>query len=479
MKYRILLSILLIAGLTVPFSCSDVLEEEVYSELSDEFLKKESGISTLLYSMYNSAQTGGFGYPLDMFVNVYMAGTGWGQGGSWEISTAVTFNDFTWDANNGFSSTKWNGAYGIIRNANLILDKINEGDYSAELKSLYTAEAKGMRGYAYASLYNVFGPAPIFTTTETTDLERPRATDAEMLTRIETDLTEAAAALPVVPEQYGRITKGAALAFLCKHYLNTKQWQKSADAAEDIMDLGRYALQANYADVFGVANEENLELIWVRPADAALSPEFLNGLNFPADYPFPLPNQGTWATRTYWYDDFLDSFEANDTRLNAFVTSYVSTAPGVGTVVGYGEDKSLCAKHGLDPNAVAFMGGIDLPEIRYADIILARAEALNELNGPNQESIDLINMVRTRAGITSLTVGSFTKESLRDQILEERMHELFFEGHEREDMIRHGVLISNALARGSSNARDFHVLLPIPQTEIDANSNINENNSGY
>ncbi len=477
MKKKLLLLIILIVVSYVPFSCTDVLEEEVYSELSDEYLKTESGLNTILYSLYGSAhRLSMFGYTQIMFVDVYMSGVGWGQGGTWETGTAVTFRNFTWDANNGYFPACWSAMYTIIRNANLLLDKLSDGDYSADYEKLLTAEAKGLRGYAYAHLYNWFGTVPIFTTTYTTDLELPRATETEMMDRIETDLTEAAADLPVVPVQYGRITKGAALAFLCKHYLTTKQWQKCADAAQDIIDLSQYELQTNYADVFGVANEGNSELIWVHTADAVNAAEFLSGLNFPTDYPFPLPNQGTWATRTYWFDEFLDSFEANDARINAFVTSYESTNGG--TVAGYGDDKSLCLKHGLDPNAIAFMGGIDLPEIRYADILLAKAEALNELNGPTQESIDLINDVRTRAGITTIALGSYTKESLRDDILEERLHEFFFEGHEREDLIRHGTLVSNAAARGA-NAQAHHVLFPIPQTELDANSSINENNTGY
>ncbi len=478
MKNKIIIPFIIIVASLLPYSCTDVLEEEVYSELSDEFLKTESGLNTIMYSLYSSAHLTGFNYVRGMFISAYMSGIGWGQGGSWETDVAVNFRNFTWDANNGYSSNQWSVLFTIIRNANLLLDKLNsgEGEYSDDYSKLLTAEAKGLRGYAYASLYNKFGTTPIFTTTETTELELPRATEAEMLNQIETDLTEAAADLPVTPEQYGRMTKGAALAFLCKHYLNTKQWQKSADAAQDIIDLSEYSLQTNYADVFGVANEGNSELIWVHCADASNKAEYLSGLNFPTDFPFPLSNQGTWATRTYWTDEFLDSFEENDTRTEAFITSYVNTSDV--TVVGYGEDKSLCNKHGLDPNAVAYLGGIDMPDIRYADILLARAEALNELNGPTQEGIDLINEVRTRAGITSLSVGDFTQTTLKDKILDERLHEFFFENKEREDLIRHDKLISTALARGAA-AKDYHVLFPIPQSELDANSNLNENNTGY
>nr|WP_321357153.1 RagB/SusD family nutrient uptake outer membrane protein [uncultured Draconibacterium sp.] len=480
MKNKIFISILLLAVFFVPYSCSDVLDEEVYSELSDSYLKTESGLNTVVYSAYSSFNATGFTLTRDFFINVYMSGIGYGKGGTWETGTAVTFQTYTWDSNNAyFSSDLWNNPYTSIRNANILLDKIvvEDADYSDDYRKLITAEAKGIRGASYAALFNHFGPTPVFTTTETTELELPRASEQEMLTRIETDLTEAAADLPVEPVQYGRMCKGGALGFLCKHYLNTHQWQKAADAAQQIIGLGKYSLQPNYLDAFGPENEGNSEVVWANPADAANSAEFFMALAYPTDFPLPLPSQGTWATRTYLYDSFLDSFEENDSRLDGIATSYVSKQTGE-TVIGYGEDHSLPIKFGFDPNAVAFFSGIDLPRLRYSDILLARAEALNEIGGPSQEAIDLINQVRARAGISLLSDGDFTQASLRDQILEERFHEFYFEGKEVEDLVRQGKLISDAISRGV-NAKEYHVLFPIPQAEIDANTNINENNPGY
>jgi len=479
MKNKIFLSIIVIIVVFVPFSCTKTLEETVYSELSDTFLQTEDGMNTLVYSMYSAAHTVGLNYPRDFFVSAYMTGSAWGLGGSWETATAAPFRSFTWDANNGHFSTKWTELYLIIRNANLVLDKVGEGKFTTDYVKTLTAEAKGLRGQTYAILYNYFGTAPIFTTTLTTELVRPRASDAEMRSRIETDLTEAITDLPVVALQYGRLTKGAALGFLSKYYLQTKQWQKCATATQSIIDLGKYDLIPTYASVFGVANQgaTNKEVIWAHTADPVNHPENIAALNFPTDFPKPA-SASFYATRTYWYDSFLDSFEPGDTRKNVFVTSYVSTSSGA-TVKGYGVNKSLCNKYGTDPNAVAGNSGIYLPEIRYADILLAKAEALNELNGPTQESIDLINKVRKRAGITEFALASFTQQTLRSAILNERIHELFLEGKERDDLIRNGTFISSAVARGVKNAQDFHVLFPIPQNELDASSQINENNPGY
>src|SRR5690606_1402850 len=107
--------------------------------------------------------------------------------------------------------------------------------------------------------------------------------------------------------------------------------------------------------------------------------------------------------------------------------------------------------------------------------LLSRAEALNELNGPNEESVDLLNEIRLRANVPLKVVGDFSsKESFRDFILDERGKEFFTEGLRREDLIRHGKFISSARSRGYQ-ARDHHVLFPIPQQQRDANITLEQN----
>ncbi|WP_373331374.1 RagB/SusD family nutrient uptake outer membrane protein [Salmonirosea aquatica] len=165
-----------------------------------------------------------------------------------------------------------------------------------------------------------------------------------------------------------------------------------------------------------------------------------------------------------------------------FVTEYTDTK-GVKQKLledanGKPLDNARSFKYTPDPNAISQNNGNDIPEIRYADILLSRAEALNELSGPTQESIDLINQVRTRAAVPALSLADFsTKEQLRDHLLKERGWEFFTEGKRREDMIRMGTFISNAVARGK-NAQPFHVLYPLPQSEIEANPNLKQN-EGY
>lgn len=137
-------------------------------------------------------------------------------------------------------------------------------------------------------------------------------------------------------------------------------------------------------------------------------------------------------------------------------------------------------KYWPDPNAISNDPGNDVPEIRYADILLSRAEALNELKGPNHGSIDLINQVRGRAGINDPSLSDFTsKESLRTHLLKERGWEFYGEaGICREDQIRTGTFISSAIVRGHDNAKPFRVLFPIPQAAMDGNPKLVQND-GY
>ena len=470
--YRIALTIML-SGL---LGCEERLEEEVFSELSPSTLfTSEQGLSSLLNAAYAYSHRAGDDESWSpYYLGTMPAGEVWGAGGSIE-SVWQSLIDYNWDSNHGQLIPVWIVYFSSIRDANLVLDNLDNDSFSNDFKQRTEAEAHFIRGWAYSELYKLFGRVPIYRSS-TDDPLLPRSTDEETQAFIEQELLGAIATLPNQPPAFGKASKGVAMSVLAKFYLNTKQWQKAADMSSGVIDLGLYSLLPNYSDVFEISNEGNAEVIWALPKDAAGAGQFMNALIFPPDYPRPFPNNSVFAARTYLFDNFVNSFEATDTRTSRIITEWQSTATGE-LVMGLGNDQSHPYKLPFDPNAVGPAAGNDIIVIRYADILLTRAEALNELNGPTQEAIDLINEVRNRAGATPLNLGSFGKDSLRDAILSEREWEFYFEGNAREDQIRHGVMISRAQARGK-NAQDFHVLYPIPQRELDANSNL-EQNPGY
>jgi hypothetical protein len=259
-------------------------------------------------------------------------------------------------------------------------------------------------------------------------------------------------------------------------YLNDKQWQKAADAAKRVIDLGVYELYPDYTELFKVANEGNKEMIWVIQANPSYGVQFQANI-LPTDYPH-LPNQTIYASEVYLYDDLVNSFADNDRRKSLIVTSYISTVSGK-EVQLLGADKSIQDKYEFDVNAIGASFGTDIPVLRYADILLIRSEALNEESGPNNESLELLNKIRIRAGLEGYkTQDLSSKDAFRDAIFKERTWEFFFEQKSRTDQIRQGTFISNARKRGITSAQEYHTLFPIPQSEIDANPNLKQND-GY
>lgn len=458
------------------FSCEEIINPTVYSEISPNFIENtESGLRTLLNSAYGNGQrlSGGV-YRAIYFGTALNSGHAWNVGGSIE-SRFTQMENFTWTSTYPFNNALWASMYRAIRDANLVLANVENDEFSTEFKNSVTAEAKFLRGWCYMLLYQYFGPTPLFASPAADDPLKPRASEEEMKTFIEQQLTDAMAALPVDRAIFGPPTKGSAMGLLTKFYLNNKQWQKSADMAKQIIDMNKYRLLDNYDDVFALDNEGNDEILWAFTHTASNGGHDINALSFPVDYPTPSESQALYAAQLYWFDSFINSFNQGDTRLDQFVTEWTSINGE--HVQGLGNDRTLALKYNFDPEQTGPNAGNDIPVVRYADILLSRAEALNELNGPTQEAVDLINEVRERAGVSSLNVGDFTKETLREQILQEREWEFFGECKSRVDMIRHGVFISGAQDRGI-NAQPYHVRFPIPQGEIDTNPNL-EQNEGY
>lgn len=481
-----ILKINLILLLLVSFSCENTLDEVVYSQLApDNFLTTEEGIRSTLFAAYSQAYLNGYSHHSVRNILEWCTDIEWETGGG-ENLTAVLMIGFTWDPTVGWmNGDMWEKPYRGIRNANIIIDYVKSAEISNAKKTLYLAEARFVRALAYNYLYNWFGPVPLRKSTFD-ELELPRSTDVELKSFIESELL---AVIPDLPdpgdEEYGgRATKGAARAVITKFYLNTKQWQKAADMAQDVIDMGAYSLYPEYDMMFRVENENNSEFILSYPQIAG-GPgcNYINGAFPPGFYSHPasgLEFQGSWrnwAAQYRLYDSFYNSFEAGDQRMNLIIDEYLNRAGETVSLLNANNTRSF--KYWPDPNGTGNNHGNDVAAIRYADILLSMAEALNELNGPNQKSIDLINEVRNRAGLADISLESFPSTSdLRDHLLNERAWEFYSEGLRREDQIRMGTFISSAQDRGISVASSKHLVFPIPQSAMDSNPLLIQN-EGY
>lgn len=463
-------------------SCSEFLEEDVYTQYAPgDFLKSEDGIKKVLIGAYSRLQVNG-GMREDQFtLSEFPTDIVLESGGQFE-KDALPFINFQWDASSAFLRTIWVQMFTAVRNANVLLENIGSiTSLPADKLAQYQSEARFIRAEAFAHLYRYFGPVPLVLTTSTDDLQPSKPSNEEFVAFVSKELAEAARDLPSKQDLRGQADKGVALAVLTKFYLNTKQWQQAADVAKELIDLNKYKLYPSIENLFAVENENNDEYIYIYPCVAQGPGNLYMPHAFPPNYPIR-SNWINYGAQFRSYTSFVKSFDPQDRRLKMFVTEYTDTN---GKLIKLLEDASGKAlddarsfKYTPDPNAISQNNGNDIPVIRYADILLARAEALNELNGPNQESVSLLNQVRIRAGVPEKVLSVFTtKESLREHLLQERAWEFFTEGKRREDLIRMGRFIPGAVARGK-NAKPHHVLYPIPQSEIDANPNLKQN-EGY
>mgnify|MGYP003042600181 CR=1 FL=1 len=297
------------------------------------------------------------------------------------------------------------------------------------------------------------------------------------------EFTESAANLPLKQTEYGRATKGAAMAMLCKFYLNTKQWQQASLMADQIIGLNAYKLFPDITNLFAVQNNHNSEYIYYSPC--ASSPLGYGNLIMAHCFPPNYPIQSNWinyATDFHILSWLVNSYDPNDKRLKLILTSYVdirgNTIQLNRDAIGNPLNLSAPFKYTPDPNSSAEHHGNYIPIIRYADILLSKAEALNNINGPNNVSFDLIDSVRLRSGNLPINRSAYTTtDELNTQLLQERAWEFVGEGLRRMDMIRMGKFISSAQGRGL-NAQSYMTLYPIPQSEIQNNPNLKQN-PGY
>lgn len=367
------------------------------------------------------------------------------------------------------------------------------------LKNRYIAELRCGRGFLAFLLYDLYGPVPIADlNTLKNPLEEkiiPRATEEEMQTFIETELTEAAKILPSVYKKgnadYGHFSKGICYMVLLKFYMQTKQWAKAEIAGRELMkpEYG-YALVPRYKDIFTMSNEKNAETIFSSIALKGYQEQKWHSHVFPSDY----PTDPSWVVKWDGYKiswPFMHTFEEGDQRLETLATEYTGTGgrhhsqakDASGGALRYG---AVPIKYEVDKATTGENSQIDVIIYRYADAITLLSEAIVRKNNTvTQEAVDLLNRVRTRAGLQAYTLGSFTgPRNFLDKLLLERGHELWWEACRRQDLIRDGSW-EEAMKNKCRNAgqttlvNENYIRFPLPQRAIDEGKGEIKQNPGY
>lgn len=410
----------------------------------------------------------------------------------------------------------WLSSYNNIRNANIILDKLGvRYDASSGAITLsaieipvtetdrkqLAGEAMFIRAYHYFNLVRLYGGVFLVTTPISPNeaKTRSRSSVADIYKLIEADLTNASSYMSSAKfSQIANVNKGkanawSAKALLGKVYLTQNKKAEAIAALQDVRVNSGYGLQTSYASVFSITNEMNSEIIFAIRFKAG---GFGTGTSFGNDFG-PLNSAGVingtsrgWNTPTSEIDT---AFVPADARRNVNIGYY-----------GAGSTFRIYVKKYLNPVILTDDGEADWPVIRYADVLLMLAEAL----GNNTESIGYINQVRTRATLPAYTAADFSTVAEFEQALsQERRLELAFENQRWFDLLRFTTTLSTikvepvmkahfakeyarqysqylqptpTLAQLQGYVTTNRLLLPIPQREIDTNTQlVISQNAGY
>jgi hypothetical protein len=344
------------------------------------------------------------------------------------------------------------------------------------LKSRLLAEAKFMRGFYYFTLVRLFGGVPLILqeTTSLNDLAVARATADEVYTQIIADFSAAEIVLPLTytGADAGRATRGAAKAFLAKVYLTRADWPNAATKSKEVMDLGVYGLWDNFADAFALSNKNGKEAVFeVQAVGGGLGEgSYMQGYMRPNfDRVNGIAGFGDDPVTANLYNTYRVQDKRRDVTIKLYTPTGTPPAPASVTFPAY-------VHKYLDPSATANgEGSNNFPIIRYADVLLMYAEALNEQAAGNVDAYDAVNSIRKRAGLEDFPV-TLSQDQFRDSVLLERRLELAFEGHRWYDLVRTKRLISAMQAQNSSiTVAERNYLYPIPQTERDVNKNLTQN----
>lgn len=373
---------------------------------------------------------------------------------------------------NGVFRRTWVDSYLAIQASNIVLNRIDGiPDMQAALKDIRKGEMKFIRALVYYNLVNLYGGVPIVlqeTTNPTDYFGQGRASVQEVLNQVIIDLNEASATLPETND-IGRANKGAALLLLAKAQLLNNN---PNDAETALRTINGYTFLNTYADLFGVANENN--------AGSIFEIQFQSGVNGGEEGSLfagrfnSQKNPGSKGNNILT-EDLLNSFEAGDVRKNEIIqdpldpTVYISTK--------YIDNNRSLIEDG-DNNVIVF---------RYADVLLTLAEALNAKGYvPNGEAFDLVNRIRTRAGLPNLTSATITnQQQFIDALLKERRHEFFYENHRWLDLKRLGdpVQVMNNHFAGFTGINvtidQNDLLLPIPLDQLNSDPGSMQQNPGY
>lgn len=443
MKMKTFIKTIYIISLSVLISCSDSfldkndptkLNSGSYYKTEDQFKQAVNGV----YSQLQEYVAGIWQYTEMITDNttVHYNQTDRGQGPGLEAIEYWQINATTLEQIGPYNLYK--GIYSYMVNINTILAKLKDATIDEKAKTGFEAQMKFMRAYYYFQLVQLFGDV-ILITEPITDPDRAwdylRSPVADVYTLIDSDLKFAVESLPLASElssaDVGRPTKGAALTLQGRTYLVRKQYADAITSFKQVLSMG-YTLLPDYATVFDPLHKNNAESILDVQFQggndlgeySGFIYQFYPRESYGAVIPFTGVNGGGWNIPTL---DIIGDYEAGDLRKDISLKEGYTSNEGTWVAVPYINKFN-------HPHSIQGRPDDNWPLMRYSEVLLSLAEAINEQSGPTSEAHGYLNDVRTRAGLVK--VENLSKDDFRTKVLHERRIELAFENHRWFDLKR-------------------------------------------
>lgn len=468
-------------------SCSDFLEQNPQTDLSEnDFYKTADDILSAVNGVYSSLQEG------DIYGNWYVFGEIPSDNTRNQLSGSVTtqneFDQFYIDTQNSMIANFWKAAYKVINRTNTILGRIDGIEINTELANRYKLECKFIRALMYFNLVRVYGDVPLvlkeISISESYDILREPKEN--VYNQIIADLKEAQD-LPVSysTAEDGRATQGAAKALLANVYMTLHKYAEAETILAEIINSGRYSLLENtpgslnidgYKNVFSPVNHNSEEGIF---EIQFLKGGYGEGSNYANN--FAPENSGTNVVAVGGTGgnnipemDIYNAYEEGDLRRDFSMSlGYYDNRKNNEWV----ESRYVCKF--MDVPYQNNDASNNYPVIRYADVILMYAEALNQ-NGKTAEACKYLNMTRRRGfgyqttETSPVDLQTTDKAQFALMVEQERRVELAFENHRWFDLIRTGRAVEVMRSKGFS-LNETNLICPIPQKQIDVNPKLTQN----
>ncbi|WP_018615205.1 RagB/SusD family nutrient uptake outer membrane protein [Segetibacter koreensis] len=484
----ILVTIFVVSSLS---SCKKFLDSSPISQIGvDNFYKTEADFNQALVGAYSAfAQVyQGNGY-YSLLVDLRSDNTTELTPGGDGNDAKMNLDEFKETTDNEHLTAFWQNSYTLIARANSIISNINNAQIADDLKKQFAGEAKVLRALSYYNLVRLYGGVPLVTE-PVSDIDASykvgRASVDEVYAQIVSDLTEAETLLPVSYDDanVGRATIGVAESLLGDVYLTQKKYTEAAAEFKKVVDLKVYELLPVYADLFKAGMQGNKEAIWqaqYKNGSAYLGSNLPNHFAPTGSEGITIPSGGAYGFNQPT-EDIANAYTANDVRRNNIADGYTNGGVFVAAkyIRGYVERETGGGY--LD-------SGADWYVLRFADILLKYAEALNEVHhGPTGDAYTYVNMVRQRAGLA--VVEGLNYDTFKAAVYNEERLESPFEGHRWFDLLRTGralQVMNSKVSQGagtptvgiSTPIKEYQLLYPIPAIVVTTSSPAITQNEGY